>query len=637
MSIHRQKMLKTVVTSSSLLAWPLVWPCVCLAQESRPSYSLVEDVQAQSVNSSSLKPSANFQPVWVWSKDANDTPLTMTQKFYLDAVPSRAELQVATDNSYTAFVNGQEFGKGRDWTRPEKYDISAELVKGVNQLRLECVNEGGEAGAIAAIRLQYGSQVLVVGTSKSVVTMNSDGTVVPTATKPANSSPWNLHKLESAKTGFVRAEANRLLSDLGSMDIDIAAKALGYLAYLSLEFPNLDLFEPTFSLVENSAVVPVPATDPLVARVRFEVVSRLDAPNPLVRGGAIAALTLLVSKSKDSKNLLEFITPSYCKVCGTNIDLQLALLSGLNQRIASDSTSFAKMVADARKASEAKKAELDQAQGAVDAKEIEIAKAQNEVIAVQLKQEQIELQTAQATEEKETLEKRLAVLTAMDAIDPIRIRDEPIVVAKLKKARELIDVLKNRDGELLKSLTSSKNKARRLTEDLDDMNITLLKLKKELDSLATPVASVDLFKRLDDIELFLKENSTCHTLPITRSLALSIVDASRRLRYSYYSIQSFTNANMFFASGASGNAVPNPDIGASTSAADRPTVGEWFTSGDRAGVSITAPYDANVRPQSWSPYPTSDDGARRIPWDTSKNANNEFRKAPGGSGGVKPK
>ncbi len=637
MSSHRLKMLKTVVATSSLLAWPLVWPCVCLAQESRPSYSLVEYVQAETVNTSSLKPSANFQPVWVWSKDANDTPLTMTQEFYLDAVPSRAELQVSTDNSYTAFVNGREFGKGRDWTRPEKYDISAELVKGINQLRLECVNEGVEAGAIAAIRLQYGSQVLVVGTSKSVVTMNSGGTVVPTSTKPANSSPWNLHKLESTKTGFVRAEANRLLSDLSSTDAQIAAKALGYLAYLSLEFPNLDLVEPTFSLIENSAVLPVPATDPLVARVRSEVVSRLDAPNHSVRGGAIAALTLLVSKSKDSKNLLEFITPSYCKACGTNIDLQLALLSGLNQRIASDSASFAKMVADAMKASEAKKTELDQAQAVVDAKETEIAKVQSEVIAIESKREQIASQKKLAIEEKGKLDKSLADLAVLDATDPIRIREEPIVVAKLKNTMDLIDVLNNRDGELLKSFTSSKNKIRRLTEDLDDTNITLVKLKKELDSLTTPVASVELFKRLDDIEDFLKQSSTCPTLPITQSLSLSIVDASRRLRYRYYSIQSFTNANMFFASDGSGGAVPSPEIGASTSAADRPTVGEWFTSGDRAGVSITAPYDANVRPQSSSPYPTSDDGARRIPWDTSKNANNEFRKAPGGSGGVKPK
>ncbi|MFY8200468.1 MAG: coiled-coil domain-containing protein, partial [Pirellula staleyi] len=493
-------MLKTVVATSSLLAWPLVWPCVCLAQESRPPYSLVEYVQAQTVNTSSLKPSANFQPVWVWSKDANDTPLTMTQEFYLDAVPSRAELQVSTDNSYTAFVNGREFGKGRDWTRPEKYDISAELVKGINQLRLECVNEGVEAGAIAAIRLQYGSQVLVVGTSKSVVTMNSGGTVVPTSTKPANSSPWNLHKLESTKTGFVRAEANRLLSDLSSTDAQIAAKALGYLAYLSLEFPNLDLVEPTFSLIENSAVLPVPATDPLVARVRSEVVSRLDAPNHLVRGGAIAALTLLVSKSKDSKNLLEFITPSYCKACGTNIDLQLALLSGLNQRIASDSASFAKMVADAMKASEAKKAELDQAQAVVDAKETEIAKVQSEVIAIESKREQIASQKKLAIEEKGKLDKSLADLAVLDATDPIRIREEPIVVAKLKNTMDLIDLLNNRDGELLKSFTSSKNKIRRLTEDLDDLNITFVKLKKELDSLTTPVASVELFKRLDDIE-----------------------------------------------------------------------------------------------------------------------------------------
>jgi len=167
--------------------------------------------------------------------------------------------------------------------------------------------------------------------------------------------------------------------------------------------------------------------------------------------------------------------------------------------------------------------------------------------------------------------------------------------------------------------------------------ITLSKLKRELDSLATPIVSDDQIARLNDIEEFLKACSVCHKIPITQSLALSIVDASRQLRYSYYSIQSFTNGNAFFASFATDGAVPKPDIGSSTSAADRPTVGEWFTSGDRAGVSITALYDPNVRPQAMSPYPTSDDDARRIPWDTSKNTNNEFRKAPGGSGGVKPK
>jgi putative heme-binding domain-containing protein len=98
--------------------------------------------------------------MWVWDEpDANKTPQTNDPRylrlaFDLSATPKAAELWVTADNLYTAYVNGQKVGAGKDWSTVDRYDIAKHLVVGKNVLAIQATNQGGVAGAIARLHVK---------------------------------------------------------------------------------------------------------------------------------------------------------------------------------------------------------------------------------------------------------------------------------------------------------------------------------------------------------------------------------------------------------------------------------------------------------------------------------------------------
>ncbi len=99
--------------------------------------------------------------VWVWDEpEANTQPQTdeprfFRTKFALAADPLKAELWVTADNEHTSYVNGKKLGRGTEWSKVDKYDVTKLLHKGDdNVLAIRAQNHGGVAGMIARLWIQ---------------------------------------------------------------------------------------------------------------------------------------------------------------------------------------------------------------------------------------------------------------------------------------------------------------------------------------------------------------------------------------------------------------------------------------------------------------------------------------------------
>ncbi len=68
-----------------------------------------------------------------------------------DPLPhGRIDLIVAADNLFTLYVNGKRIGRGTEWTRAARFDITRRLVPGRNQLAVLAINTlPGPAGVLA--------------------------------------------------------------------------------------------------------------------------------------------------------------------------------------------------------------------------------------------------------------------------------------------------------------------------------------------------------------------------------------------------------------------------------------------------------------------------------------------------------
>lgn len=94
---------------------------------------------------------------WIWdspganSNPQSDDPRYFRQKFTLAETPTKAQLWVTADNTYTAYVNGKKVGSGSEWAKVDKYEVAKLLVKGPNVVAIEAKNQGGVAGMIARL------------------------------------------------------------------------------------------------------------------------------------------------------------------------------------------------------------------------------------------------------------------------------------------------------------------------------------------------------------------------------------------------------------------------------------------------------------------------------------------------------
>ncbi len=109
------------------------------------------------------------QPEWIWTPEgspresAPDVERFFRKVFDVPEGVMGAWLEIAADNHYEAFVNGEPAGAGSDPAKPGAHDIGAMLQLGQNTLAIKVTNEGGPAGLIALVRmaLEKGPESLV--------------------------------------------------------------------------------------------------------------------------------------------------------------------------------------------------------------------------------------------------------------------------------------------------------------------------------------------------------------------------------------------------------------------------------------------------------------------------------------------
>jgi hypothetical protein len=555
------------------------------AQEPVQPVRIVELVAPSSEHG--LRPSADFQPVWVWSKNPGDSPLCLKQVIYLEEKPTLAELQVIVDDEFDAYLDDELVSKGTQWNELQRTDVTCLLEKGRNVLRLECrnANASSAAGAIAVLRIKDGAHVLVAGTSHSTtVTYNNE--LLPSskiAISTADSEPWNVFTPEDAQNAVLRQEVGELISAICGPDSRRAAKAIGYLAQFAVDHPKLDLVEPTFTLTPETNIKPDPQSNPLLDEALKTIIGILQPEkhsetSKLCRQAATAAVYVLVANAEDTHMVLQEVESLFCQTCADQQSIHLAVLNGLRTRIALDETEFRSAPLKAK--------------------------------------EEKEKNRKQITDQIAAIEKTFKEISEL-----------------ARRIKSLTD-LPTGHSTTQEAVTALNKVFKRLLNRLEDEQKILESLQQVV--IPEPSVSEAARTRLSDIAEFMRQTTCCVPTGIASSLAQQIVFNIENLRRSYDNLESYDKADAFFRSVKSSSKDSVQPIGAVTSAADRSGVASRFTSGERPGVSTTAPFDPQTSSKRPPLFPVTDDRGQRTKRDTSGNVDNEFRIAPGAKGATEP-
>jgi signal transduction histidine kinase len=96
---------------------------------------------------------------WIWAQrtfDRQTCRFWKTIEIPSRAFVSKARLRLTADNSYRAFVDGIEFGRGSEWRRLTEYDLTLFLTPGIHVLAIEAFNEWGAAGLVGGVTVELG-------------------------------------------------------------------------------------------------------------------------------------------------------------------------------------------------------------------------------------------------------------------------------------------------------------------------------------------------------------------------------------------------------------------------------------------------------------------------------------------------
>ena len=94
---------------------------------------------------------------WIWTTNVTDRQACrLWQAFDLppDAPVVRAELRMTADNSYTAYLDGREIGRGGDANSLAEYDLTWLMTPGHHVLAVEAFNDTLDAGVILGLRVK---------------------------------------------------------------------------------------------------------------------------------------------------------------------------------------------------------------------------------------------------------------------------------------------------------------------------------------------------------------------------------------------------------------------------------------------------------------------------------------------------
>lgn len=129
---------------------------------------------------------------WIWGAQAGDK---QTVRFWKAVtIPDKpivdARLRMTVDNAFSAFLDGQELGRGTEWRSLTEFDLTWVLKPGVHVIAVEGFNDYNEAGFVAGLAVEFAD-----GTTLEVP---SDATwrIVPT-----DESGWTRRKQERPEWG----------------------------------------------------------------------------------------------------------------------------------------------------------------------------------------------------------------------------------------------------------------------------------------------------------------------------------------------------------------------------------------------------------------------------------------------------
>ncbi|MDR3196437.1 MAG: glycoside hydrolase family 78 protein [Planctomycetaceae bacterium] len=204
---------------------------------------------------------------WIWTtdNDLHDNTLNvspghaMFRKIFDLAEPpeiGKAELALAADNEFTAYLNGKEVGNGSNFKTAKLFDVTGFLKQGKNVLAVDVANHGDSpnpAGLIGVLRIQYknGTELLlrtdttwkaVDGLPEGSKTAEFDDSVWKNVVKIADldGGPWGEVSINTSRPSpperfFVKnftikekpVRATAYISGLGYYTLNVNGKQVG--------------------------------------------------------------------------------------------------------------------------------------------------------------------------------------------------------------------------------------------------------------------------------------------------------------------------------------------------------------------------------------------------------------------------
>ena len=81
---------------------------------------------------------------WIWhaedpAQEAPNAPRYFRYTFELPSSIQSAVLKMSSDNAGTAYLNGKQVGKCRDWQRPMEVTVSSQVESGLNVLAIRAI------------------------------------------------------------------------------------------------------------------------------------------------------------------------------------------------------------------------------------------------------------------------------------------------------------------------------------------------------------------------------------------------------------------------------------------------------------------------------------------------------------------
>jgi len=116
------------------------------------------------------RPAAYWRGKWIWCWNGfgpDATNVWFQRKFVLDDNPQEAELVIAGDDAFTAYVNGNAVGSGANWTLPGKFDVAKYLKKGENTVVMKVYNSEAWGGFLGELYVSVNGKTQYIVSDKN--------------------------------------------------------------------------------------------------------------------------------------------------------------------------------------------------------------------------------------------------------------------------------------------------------------------------------------------------------------------------------------------------------------------------------------------------------------------------------------